>query len=255
MSGGSGEQSASIEVTSIRIFDDDSGVARIVDPSNGEVVTGYVISPDLASFIVELESGDGGSGFDFSDLEPYNAEILPIALIEPNIEFRAGEFPIDGAEGETIVFVAFTTDGDASFSWVGSTEFDYGVFLTLGQQATDIPSLGLVNYSGFLLLGDMLAEDGLEPGIFTATADLDGTPDIYLDGFTESYGVSGTALISGGSFSSESMIITVGGLSVAANMEGDFHGDGANSIAGVIQTDSGIYRGGFVGSETLLPPL
>jgi len=42
-------------------------------------------------------------------------------------------------------------------------------------------------------------------------------------------------------------------LTTLANMNGDFHGDGANSIAGVIYTNSGDYRGGFVGSETLLP--
>ena len=47
------------------------------------------------------------------------------------------------------------------------------------------------------------------------------------------------------------MSIVDGGVTVDASINGDFHGDGANSIAGVIYSNDlgGDYRGGFIGSQ------
>lgn len=243
-SGGSGEQSVSINATPIRIFDDGSGVARLVDASSGEVVTGYIISPELALFIEELESGgegeDGVTPFDISDLTKVGSG--------PNTTIYEGAFPADG--GEVNIWAAFTTDEDASLILIEEPTSDLTALLTLGEQAFNIPS-GTVFYSGVMGLQDVLFDAEPEFGEFTAIAGFDASPSITLTGSTTSYTVNGRASISGSSFSSNSMTIDHGSGSTGASMDGDFHGSGANSVAGVIYSNdaSGEFRGGFVGSQ------
>lgn len=240
-SGGSVDQSVSFDTTPIRFFADDSGVARYTAVSGGEVVTGYISSPVLASVLDELEAtGELNSSFELSDLN--------IVDSGPNTTIRTGAISVEG--GVANILAAVTLDEDASLVLFEEASSGATLLQTAGAQVTNIPT-GTVTYTGVLGLQDLVYDASPEIGTFAAVAGFDGTPSISLSGSTASYDVNGTALISGGSFSSASVTIDGDGFSVPASMNGDFHGNGANSVAGIIYSndDFGEFRGGFVGSR------
>ncbi|PUB19273.1 hypothetical protein [Yoonia sediminilitoris] len=236
----SGEQSVSVDATPIRLFSDASGVARLVAVSNGEVTTGYVITPELTAVLAEIEST--------SEVTPFDIESLSIVDTGPNTNIRSGAISVEGSVLN--VLAATTTDEDAALVLFEEPSSGLTFLVTEGYQATNIPS-GTASYSGVLGLQNILFDAEPELGTFTATAGFDASPSITLTGSTTSYTVNGTASISGSSFSSNSMTINDGSGPTGASMNGDFHGSGANSVAGVIYSNdaSGEFRGGFVGSQ------
>lgn len=236
--GASVGQAVSIEATPIRVFFDQSGVARIVAQSGEERTTGYVIAPDVGAFSREIENT--------GNVEPVDLSSLSIIEQGPTTTIRVGAFT---QSGESVDVVSAVTNAeDAALILLEEPVFGYSTLIATGTQVTGIPT-GRVNYSG--VLGLQRASGAAERGTFTATADFSGNPNISLNGMTDSYSVSGNGPINGGSFASATMTIVDGSSSVGAFMNGDFHGDGANSIAGVISSNdnAGTYRGGFVGSQ------
>lgn len=239
-SSGSGdvERAVSIEATPIRVFLDASGVARIVTRTDSEQLSGYVIAPDLAQLVQQIQNT--------RQVEPLELRLLTVVDQGPNTTIRTGAFVQNGLSRD--VTAAITTDEDAALIFIEDPIFDGSILLTEGQLATNVPTNGTATYSG--VFGMQRADGSPELGEFTATAEFSGNPTISLNGNTSNFGISGSGIISGGSFASATMVIADGSSNVAATMNGDFHGSGANSIAGVIYSnDDGSYRGGFVGSQ------
>lgn len=236
------DETIKIDATPIKLFVDDknSGVAKVVAVSNGEVATGYIISPELALVIAELEAAN--------EVRPVDIDDIPDPVVDetnPNVTI------IRGGIDEIAVTAAVTTAGDAVLLLIEDTSTGFGFLQSIGEQATDIPISGDVEYEGVLGLRGPF-DDTPEEGTFIATASFDASPTITLGGATNSYELSGTANISDGSFTSEDMSIVVDGrVALDASINGDFHGEGANSLAGVVYSNdlSGSYRGGFIGSQ------
>lgn len=239
------DETIKIDATPIKLFVDDknSGVAKVFAVSNGEVATGYIISPELALVIAELEAAN--------EVGPVDIDDIPDPVVDetnPNVTI------IRGGIDEIAVTAAVTTAGDAVLLLIEDTSTGFGFLQSIGEQATDIPTSGDLAYEGVFGLRGPL-DDTPQEGTFTATASFDASPTITLVGATSSYGMSGTANILDGSFTSENMSIVDVDVDVDdildASINGDFHGEGANSIAGVIYSNdpSGDYRGGFIGSQ------
>ncbi|MBQ2262710.1 MAG: hypothetical protein II336_15230 [Loktanella sp.] len=240
--GGGGDsvsQSVSINADPIRVFADGSGAGRVVARSGGDSTTGYILSPELTLVLEELRRT--------RQLSPVDAASFRIVDTGPNTTIRAGAFTQDGV---TInVLGAITLDEDATLVLFEEPTFGDTILLSEGRQVTNMPTGGSATYSGVLGLSRFNGTPEL--GTFSATASFSGNPNITLSGSTASYNVNGTAAISGGSFSSSSMTIGNGFSNTSATMNGDFHGDGANSVAGIVYSNdsSAQYRGGFVGSQ------
>ena len=237
------DETIKIDATPIKLFVDDknSGVAKVFAVSNGEVATGYIISPELALVIAELEAAN--------EVGPVDIDDIPDPVVDetnPNVTI------IRGGIDEIAVTAAVTTAGDAVLLLIEDTSTGFGFLQSIGEQATDIPTSGDLAYEGVFGLRGPL-DDTPQEGTFTATASFDASPIITLVGATSSYGMSGTANILDGSFTSENMSIVDVDVDdiLDASINGDFHGEGANSIAGVIYSNdpSGDYRGGFIGSQ------
>lgn len=239
--GGTTSQSVSIDADPVRVFSDSSGVASYVGRSDGEVATGYVIAPELASFLEEFRAT--------SEVEAFDISTLRIVDNGPNTTIRTGSI---SEEGVTFNLLAAITTAEDAFLLLAEEPTSGLSFLqTAGDQATNIPTSGSASYSGVLGLQDLVFDAEPELGTFTASASFSGSPTISLSGSTTSYDVGGSAVILGGSFASTSVTIIGDGFTIPASMNGDFHGEGANSVGGVIYSNdpAGEFRGGFVGSQ------
>lgn len=242
--GSSGGQSVSVEASPIRLFADDSGVGKLRGSSGGEVQTGFVLGPELALILEEFR--------ETSEVEPFDTSNLPIVATGPNTVIREGAVSEDSAILN--VLAAVTLDDDAALVLFEEPTFGDTLLLSVGIEATNLPSSGSASYSGILGMQDIVFDAEPELGTFTATANFDDpTPTVSFNGSTNSYAVTGTALVDGKSFSSTTLSISDSAIigSISGSINGDFHGDGGNSMAGVIYSndDFGDYRGGFVGSQ------
>lgn len=234
------EQPVSFDATALRVFADGSGAARYSGQSEGESGTGYFLSPELALMIEELEST--------GEVDPYDVESLTTVDTGPNTTIRTGTVTEDGVIVNIVA--AVTTDEDAALAYIEEPSSGLSLLMSGGDDVANMPT-GSASYAGVLGLQDIVYDAEPELGTFTATANFSGDPSITLNGATSSYTVDGTASISGNRFASSSVSIGGNGFTAPATLNGDFHGDGANSVAGVIYSndDFAEIRGGFVGSQ------
>lgn len=201
-SGGSTDQpvepSVSFEATALRAFADGSGVASFTGQAEGESGTGYLISPELALVIEELETA--------GEVEPYDVESLTTVDTGPNTTIRTGTLTEEGVVANLLA--AVTTDEDASLVYVEEPSSGISFLMSGGDDVANMPT-GSASYAGVLGLQDMAYDAEPELGTFTATATFSGYPSITLNGATSSYTVDGTASISGNRFASSS--VSIGG--------------------------------------------
>jgi hypothetical protein len=231
----------SIDANVISLFRS-GGVGEFTLTAGDDVTTGYIFSPSLTLTLAELQSD--------KVLIPFDVDGLPIQASDQFTQLRVGDVTIDGV---TVRAAAATTSDQVARLIVFQDTFinRSPVFITQGSRAVDVPPSGAAIYSGVFAMQD----DGFnvvpELGSFTATADFSNA-SVEFSGATASYQASGSALISGNELSSDSITVVDRpfGIVEIGSLRGDFHGQGASSMAGVIYTaDRFTYQGGFVGSR------
>ena len=237
-----GGSSVTVDASPIKVFSDGSGVGKVRTASGGEVSTGYILTPELTLALQEFEATQ--------EITPFDITSLPLTGSGPNTQIREGAVTVDGV---TInVTAAITNAEDAGLSLLEEPSSGLSILISEGVEATGLPSSGTATYSGLFGMQDVYYDPSPELGTFMATADFQNS-NVTLDGSTASYRASGTATISGNSFSSGSITIEDQPFAIveSGSLQGDFHGDGGNSMAGVIYSNdsSATYRGGFVGSQ------
>lgn len=239
-SGGSG--SVTFDASPLKVFSDGSGVGKVRVASGGEVNTGYILTPELTLALQELEATQ--------EITPFDITSLPLTGSGPNTQIREGAVTIDGV---TInVTAAITNAEDAGLALLEEPSSGFSILTSEGIEATGLPNSGTATYTGVFGMQDVYYDPSPELGTFTATANFQDS-EVGFDGNTSSYRASGIATVSGNSFSSGSMTIEDQPFAIveSGSLQGDFHGDGGNSMAGVIYSNdsSATYRGGFVGSQ------
>lgn len=234
------------EADEIRVFLDGSGVARFEATEDGEVITGYIIAPELATVLDEIEGGST----DVVD----NVIDFPVIDTTGTTVIRGGAELIGTRAFD--VLVATNQAGDALARVSSNDELGTSFFVTAGTEATNLPQSGTADYRGTLIMGPSgEITSASEYGAFLAEVDF-GSGRFDFDGDTDTFTVSGGGTVTSGRLSSDAMdfIVRVGGIPFTVDgqgsLRGDLHGDGGDSVTGVIYSDdAGILNGAFVGER------
>lgn len=244
--GGSGGNDAatpvSVDATPLRILSNGDGAGKLRVEAQGEVATGYILTPELTLVLQELEAT--------GEVVPFDFQTLPLVGSAPNTQIRQGAITVDGVTLNALA--AVTEADDAALVLFEDPTLGISLLSTQGSEATGVPLSGTATYSGLFGMQDVYFDPAPELGTFTATTNFQ-TSTVGFDGSTASYRASGTASISGNSFSSGAMVIEDQPFAIveSGTLHGDFHGSGGNSMAGIIYSNDSdaTYRGGFIGSR------
>ncbi len=242
--GGAGGSANAVNFTAspIRAFSDGAGVGSLNYIANGQQGKGYIITPELATVLAEIENT--------GEITDINTDGIRIVGTGPNTVIRQGAVTSDGfLINATLVS---TTENDVVASLLEEPNSGISILITEGPAATNMPSLGLATYTGTMGLAERANPSSAELGTFSAQVNFGSSnPTVLFNGSTASYSATGLATISNGRFSSSTMTLGTPSGNISGSLRGDFHDSGAADMAGVIfsNNNSGTYTGGFVGSK------
>ena len=243
--GGGSDNQINFTTAPIKVFSDGAGVGSVSYTTDGQSATGYVITPELTAVLADLEATG-----ETDDVPDVPLDGITIVGTGPNTVLREGATTIDGISLN--VYAITTTEDDVGAIFAQEPISGISFIITEGIVATNIPSSGLATYNGSIRIGPRTALELSELGTFVADVNFNASDTtVSFDGSTTNYSATGTASISGGSFSSSTMVIGTPSGDIDGSLRGDFHDDGAADMAGVIYSNdpNGTYVGAFVGSD------
>jgi hypothetical protein len=152
-SGGTSGDAVSVDATPLRVFSDGSGVGSVRAVSGEEVTTGYILTPELASVLEELEAAD--------EVTPFDANLVPVVGSGPNTQIRQGAVTIEGVSINVIG--AITDAEDATLVLLEDPASGASILLSEGIEATERPiaSSRMVNSCGLPRLTGPVTSSGV----------------------------------------------------------------------------------------------
>lgn len=244
----------------IKSFDDGSGVLRaemgvLASGATGKVNKLVAITPDISKWVSDLSASE------LQGLIDHN-----LALQDSNFQDSAtyyeGEVTIAGEIYTVAIFESHVGDSSLVVGF-GSNDV-VNVTASAGTGATNIPA-GEFTYNGLQIIGAKKFEsdsigDPLTTGVgrFTMVVDFGEQTGTYT-GFTNVINptsLNGNLVIdnTNGNITGSNLALggSVNGINLdgkTASLEGNFHGNGAQSVSGIFYTDDLEYGGGFVGQK------
>lgn len=237
-SSGGGGSANPVDWSTLKVFGDGAGVARLVDSENGSQA--LLIGPNITS-IVEAANDDevDDSIATYSDFAKVNT--LQYSTV------REGTVTVDG----TTANITFYEDnsgvsGIALFELPGLARLG----LVTGTRMTGSPT-GTFDYVGTHGARDRRT-DAIEIGTFDMTIDFDSGTFVY-DGDTASSTLDGTGSVDveNARFASSNLSFTANGYSQTASMRGLLHGEDAEGVSAIFHTNEStpLFDGAAAGSK------
>lgn len=222
--------------TVLRSFTDGSGVARAEYTEDGVNYVANVIGPDIANYLPTPGGVVDSSDVQLSGSNQYG-------------NFYTGQASVNGVVVDVLIYQDNTGQVEAGYAETSGFNAAYAG----GQRVSNIPA-GSHTYAGTNIIG---ARDGsyFESGTFAMNVDFsNGTAAITGSTPTSSIGGSNIAVnTSNGTFTGNNLTLTdtLNNVSFGANIDGNFHGNGATGVTG-IYTDSGsnpVVAGAIAGTR------
>ena len=237
-SGGGGGSADPVDWSTLKVFGDGAGVARLVDSETGE--QGLLIGPDITALVDAANDDEiDDSIATFSDFAKVNT--LTYSTV------REGTVTVDG----TTANVTFYEDrsgiaGIALFEIPGLARLG----LVTGTRMTGNPS-GSFDYVGTHGVRNR-NNDAIQIGTFDMTIDFDSNSFAY-DGETASSELVGTGSVdvANARFASSDLSFSTNGYANTATMRGLLHGEDAEGVSAIFHTNetTPLYDGAAAGSK------
>jgi len=233
--GGDGTSATLPKVTTLAVFGDSAGVARV----QNDQLTMTVMAPDNQSFKpTNDEVAVDTSGLRFVNSNAYG-------------DFYAGTVTINGTPVKTSVYEDDSGQSFILFAYNSQAS----VLAAFGPNVSNIPA-GTHIYNGTNVIGERSTSAG-ETGTFSMTVNFDaGTAAISGSTSNSTIGGSGIAVNNTtGTFQGSNMNLVVNGYndgkSVSSSIYGSFHGNGAVGVSGIYHDNSStpVFAGAIAGSR------
>jgi len=239
------EEATNYQAQTLKVFSDDAGIAKIVDPDTG--LKAYFLGPEAAGFVAEINANDGNADDIIQSSFPITNSSLPHA------DIRSGTISSGGVTSNVTVFEDRTAEAAVFYVDIPAASANFA--LSLGSELTSIPA-GTFNYVGTFGIANR-SSGTQDVGTFNLTADFDnGLVTSYTGTTSNTYttNLSGTNLpmnTSTGEFSASNLTLTVGGYSGTATLYGAFSDDAAAGVHGVYASNEAdpTYGGAFAGHK------
>lgn len=240
--GGSGvTNDPSVSFSTVKAFSDNAGVARIVS-SDG--IQGYVIVPDVA---LTVSTANSLSADDLANVQVSDFQVVQV--LNSNANLRQGAITV---EGVVLNITAVEDLGREAAAFVMEIPDYANALIVNGTQPTNIPA-GTYQYQGTLGTG-VRNVNNIQPelGTFTLNANF-SEQSFSINGSTLSDSLSGSGVInnSSGTINANNLVLTTSGNNRTASLYGQFHGNAASSVSGVLHSNENNpnYAGFIVGSR------
>ena len=214
--------------TTLSVFGDGSGVARMTSTSSGESGTFSVMAANIQTGVNNVNNnGDSISAVDLSNVTYHSSNAYG--------KYFTGSATINGIAVNVESYESFS--GEVGIAYIVSANAN--LVMVGGTTATNIPT-GSYTYNGTNIIGN---RDGsyAEQGTFAMSVDFSNST-AAISGSTASSTFGGTGIsinTSTGNFADTGIAMTVnGGASVPASISGQFNGNGATGVTGIYHDNS-----------------
>ena len=237
---GAGLQTTKANWSTVSIFNDASGVFRVVNTKKGLIGGG--ISPNVVNEVNAANKGTGATAIDVSSF----------ALLSSNSlgKIRQGTISLGSTSANITVYQNTSESADLTLTEVPNT---MNFLIHRGKILAGYP-VGNYTYTGQHAMGRKRVGVTPELGSFSLNANFNSGTYTYT-GSTANTSLVGSGLIDkvNGGLAGNSFTLSLRNQSssYSTTMYGNFHGNNAVDVSGIFHTNDSNpdYAGGFVGSR------